>query len=218
MNATPIRSVVLALILLPATAGIVAIDASATCQRFVHTYVTTPVRKHVSKATAIAWAKWRIAHPSWKPKPNAQRIVAALSREEALDKLDFTCDVVEDPSSINSLIASVEPPQTPILAEFPVEAASQIAFPEPSQTEVAQFTPQGTLSHSTSVPGTSVNPYEPAIPTGVLPPTVNTPLVPIVPPEPPTTDVTPEPSSLLLVTSGIGMCGLFWRRRLAYKA
>jgi hypothetical protein len=42
--------------------------------------------------------------------------------------------------------------------------------------------------------------------------------VPIVPPEPPTTDVTPEPSSLLLVTSGIGMCGFFWRRRLAYKA
>jgi hypothetical protein len=165
----------------------------------------------------IAWAKWRVAHPNWKPKPNAQRIVAALSREEALNKLDFTCDVAEDSSSINSLIASVEP-QTPILAEFPVEDASQIAFPELSQTEVAQFTPQGTLPHSTSVPGTLGNPYEPAIPTGVLPPTVGTPLVPIVPPEPPTTDVTPEPSSLLLVASGIGMCGFFWRRRLAYNA
>ena len=70
---TRIQTAVLAFILLPAAVGVLAVHASQTCERFVRTYVSKPVRNRVSKATNEAWAKWRIAHPNWKPNPNLHR-------------------------------------------------------------------------------------------------------------------------------------------------
>ena len=51
-----IQVAVLAFILVPAAAGVLAVHASATCERFVRNYVTRPVRNRVSKQTAEAWA------------------------------------------------------------------------------------------------------------------------------------------------------------------
>jgi hypothetical protein len=200
-----IRSVALALILLPTTAGIVAIDASATCQRFVRTYVTVPLHKHVSKETATAWAKWRVTHPNWKPKANAQRSLAPLTREESIKKVNFTCDVQDPtPSRTDSLIA-LNPSLVPPEFEPPVVETSQISFPDQPQPGTSQITPNVT-------PATPSSPYVPTIPTGALPPIINTPLTTITPP---TTDVTPEPSSLILLATGmIGLCGLFRKPRI----
>jgi len=199
-----IRTVALALILLPTTAGIVAIDASATCQRFVRTYVTLPLHKRVSKATAIAWANWRVSHPNWKPKPNAQRSLTPLTREEAVKKVNFTCDVEDaTPSNMQSLIA-LNPPIVPSEFEPAEIETSQVSFPDQPQAETSQITPNVAAV-------TPVHPYVPTIPTSSLPPFIETPLTVT----PPTTDVTPEPSSLMLLATGmISICGLFWRRRI----
>jgi len=48
------QAAALTFILLPAAAGVVAVHASATCERFVRTYVTKPVRNRVSRETANA--------------------------------------------------------------------------------------------------------------------------------------------------------------------
>jgi hypothetical protein len=193
-----IQSVALALILLPTAAGIVAIDASATCQRFVRTYITVPVRQHVSKATAMAWAKWRVGHPNWKPKPGAKRIGVPMTRVESIKKVDFACDIDTDPSILDSLLASI-PPTEPPMSEPPVEEISQIAPP--------------TLAHGTPIPYVDNNPSGPVAPyVPTIPTTGTTPITP------PITDVTPEPSSLLLLATGIATCSLFWRRRIPCRA
>jgi len=196
-----IRSAVIALILLPATVGMVAIDASATCQRFVREYITVPAHKQVSKATAMAWAKWRVAHPNWKPKPGAQRIGVPMTRTESIKKVDFACDVVDsEPTILDSLIDPIPPLVPPAFAP-PIEEIAQ-AIP----TELAQGTP---IPYVSNTPDGPVVPYVPTVPGGGLPPTNDT---------PPTTDVTPEPSSWLLLATGMGVCSLFWRRRMASLA
>jgi hypothetical protein len=107
-----IQIVALAFILLPAAAGILAVRASATCERFVRTYVTKPVRNRVGKQTADAWAKWRIAHPNWKPNPNLRRPKYVMTREEAVEKVAFACSVPETPTAIDDFLktAALDPP------------------------------------------------------------------------------------------------------------
>jgi hypothetical protein len=201
-----IRSVALALILLPTTAGIVAIDASATCQRIVRNYVTVPLHKRVSKATAIAWANWRVAHPNWKPKPNAQRSLSPLTREESIKKVDFTCDVEDaTPANTNSLIALNSPLTPPEFVPSLVDT-SQTSNPARPQQQTSQMAHYAT-------PITPIDPYVPTVPSGSLPTVLETPITP------PTTDVTPEPSSFMLLATGmIGLCGLLRKRRIASRA
>ena len=91
-----IQAAVITFLLLPAAAGVLAVHASATCERFVRTYVTKPVRNRVSKQTAEAWAAWRVAHPNWKPNPNLHRPKYVMNREEAIQKVDFACTIRGD--------------------------------------------------------------------------------------------------------------------------
>lgn len=149
-----IQYAVLAFILMPAAVGVVAVHASPTCQRFVRTYVTKPVRNRVSKHTAEAWAAWREAHPNWKPNPNVHRPKYVMTREEAVNKVNFACAVDTDPSKLDLLFteADFDLPPTPVSLppmktelklpdQPPVEIAELITPPIPLQTALEVPTP-----------------------------------------------------------------------------
>lgn len=122
-------------ILLPATAGVIAVHANATCERFVRTYVTKPVRNRVSKATADAWAAWRAEHPNWKPNPNLHRPKYVMTREEQVKKVDFACEIPLEPSNATLFFqtARVDPPPVIIPPNIPTQTTMPTA-----PTEVAE--------------------------------------------------------------------------------
>jgi hypothetical protein len=188
MRITRIRLQLAALlfILLPATAGVIAVHASATCERFVRTYVTKPVRNTVNKTTADAWAAWRVAHPNWRPNPNLHRPRYVMTRDEQVKKVEFACEVPTIPSDTALFFhtAEVEPPPILLLPNMSTETA----FPA-VPTEVAEVTP---------LPPIAV--FEPP-PTPV--PVVNT----------GTPAPTPEPTSLVLMASGVAGLLVLLRRR-----
>ncbi|HWG17997.1 MAG TPA: PEP-CTERM sorting domain-containing protein [Acidobacteriaceae bacterium] len=177
MSSTRIRLQLAAFlfILLPATAGVVAVHASATCEKFVRTYVTKPVRNRVSQATADAWAAWRIEHPNWKPNPNAHRPKYVMTREEQVKKVDFACEVPTLPVEQKIFFDTmrIDPPPVVQLPNMETETS----FPS-LPTEVAEVTPLPPLG--SFLPPTAIPPVD----TGVPAPT-------------------PEPMSLALVGSGI---------------
>jgi hypothetical protein len=108
-----IQFAVLAFILFPATIGIVAVRASATCERFVRTYVTKPVRNRLSKSTAEAWAAWRVAHPNWRPNPNVHRPKYVMETQIRLpDTVPPEIAELSPPVPIFPLV----PPQFPLVS------------------------------------------------------------------------------------------------------
>lgn len=143
MNRPRIRTQIafLLFILLPAATGVVAIHASAACQRFVKTYVTKPIRNTVSKQTLAAWAAWRAAHPNWRPNPNVHRPKYVMSRDEAVQKVNFACAVELIPSDASMFFptAKLDPP--PAVPELRGMDTAQISFPDVLPTEVAELTP-----------------------------------------------------------------------------
>lgn len=180
-----IQVAVLIFLLLPATAGVLAVHASAACERFVRTYVTTPVRNRLSKHTAEAWAAWRAAHPNWKPNPNSHRPKYVMTREEAVKKVNFACAVEPDPTALDLVLEPLQydgPP--PISSEPAMTTELQLPNPTtPEVTELAELTPMA--------------PLFPSMPPPVFP-ALETPL-----PGP-----VPEPSSLVLALSGAAFLGL----------
>jgi len=208
-----IPSIVLGAVLLPLAIGAVAVHASPACQRLVHTYVTVPVRNRVSKATAMAWAKWRVGHPNWKPNPKVQRPRYVMTTQEAMDKVDFACETTAIPFNDGSVL----PPRT--LADFlPIVDLAMSgpppAFPEVTAAE-AVAAPAGDGGPNPVAgwwppPSFSIPPVLGSVPpsTGApsSPPIVSSESMPIA-------EATPEPPSLLLVASGIGAGWFFCRRR-----
>lgn len=188
-----IQIVALAFILFPAAAGVLAVHASATCERFVRTYITKPVRNRVSRQTAEAWAKWRLAHPNWKPNPNVHRPRYVMSREEAIQKVSFACSVDEIPTSTEKLleITAIEPPQ-PII-DLSSMTPTDINVPAEIPPEVAEITPDNSWP--------SLGPYVPPILTGTPPGSLGVPIVPPVQEPGPV----PEPSTLALCGLGLAL-------------
>jgi hypothetical protein len=201
-----IQLAVLAFIMLPAVTGIVAVNASATCERFVRNYITKPVRNRVSKTTAEAWAAWRVGHPNWKPNPALHRPKYIMNREEAVQKVDFACTAPIIPSTADGLLAEDVPP----VIDFSPMNATQITFPAEVPPEVAELTPQDEWP--------PLSPYLPPIFGSGGPSGGGVPVFPIVPPvTTPGSGTVPEPSGLPLVATGMGLAGLLLavRRRTA---
>jgi hypothetical protein len=202
-----IQAAVLLFILLPAVAGVVAVHASATCERFVRTYVTKPVRNRVSKTTAEAWAKWRIEHPNWKPNPNLHRPKYVMNREEAVQKVAFACTVPVIPITSERAFLPDEFEIPPPIVNLPRMDATEIAFPDQLPEEVAEITPDDSWP--------PLGPFVPPILGGPPTPFGGTPVFPIVPPEPPPiTGTITEPASLLLAGTGIGCLFLLLGARI----
>jgi hypothetical protein len=202
-----IQLATLLFILLPAVAGVVAIKASATCERFVRTYVTKPVRNRLSRTTAQAWAAWRVAHPDWKPNPKLHRPKYVMTKQEAVQKVDFACTVPLTPSAYNDLLSDADVP--PVVNFRPMDA-SQITFPDEVPPEVAEITPQEQLA--------TLSPLVPTILGSSITPG-GIPVFPIVPLEPtPVGGPVSEPGSLLLVATGLGgICLLLAARMRTVK-
>jgi hypothetical protein len=190
----------LTFIMMPAVAGIVAVNASATCERFVRTYVTKPVRNRVSKTTAEAWREWGIAHPNWKPNPNLHRPKYVMNREESVEKVDFACAVPLIDQSMDGLFAGTDGP--PLLNFQPMEA-TQITFPDEIPPEVAELTPEETWP-----------PLGPLVPP-ILGSSPGGEVFPAVPPGGTITGgAVSEPASLVMVGTGLAMICLMLAMRL----
>jgi hypothetical protein len=189
------QAAAIAFILMPAAAGVVAVHASATCERFVRTYVTRPVRNRVSKTTAEAWAEWRIGHPNWKPNPNLRRPKYIMTREEAVQKVDFACEVPLEPANLEMFFTAADFELSPPIVNFPPMEATQINFPDEIPPEVAEIPP------SESWP--PLGAFVPPVLGG--PPINGSPIVPVIPSGPPPyTGPVPEPGSLILLGTGFG--------------
>jgi hypothetical protein len=150
---TRIQTAVLAFILLPAAVGVLAVHASQTCERYVRTYVSKPVRNKVKKATLAAWDKWRAEHPNWKPNPKVQRPKYTMTQEEAVNKLEFACAIPTDPANLDDLLftpADFEAP--PEFVYIPPTEGTQIGFPDEVPPEVAEIPPGATEPIAPYVP------------------------------------------------------------------
>jgi hypothetical protein len=176
MRSSRIRTQVafLVFILMPAAAGVVAVHASATCERFVRTYVTKPVKNAVTKKTAEAWAEWRVGHPNWKPKPNIHRPKYVMTRDEAVQKVEFACAVPTEPVDLNILFSTADFQGPPPFIQLYQMDQTQIDFPTEVPPEVAE----------------------------AMPPVIA--LQTIALSTPPSIGGVPEPGSLFLVGSGFG--------------
>ena len=135
-----IQAAALAFILFPAAVGVLVVHASATCERFVRTYITKPVANRVSKQTADAWAKWRVGHPNWKPNPNLKRPKYVMNREEAMEKVDFACSVPLIPSQLDGFLNPADLETPPTIARIPT-MNTEISLPGLTPLEVAEVTP-----------------------------------------------------------------------------
>lgn len=194
-----IQAAALTFIMLPAAAGVVAVRASATCQRFVKTYITKPVRNRVSKTTAEAWAQWRIAHPNWKPNPKLHRPKYIMTREESMQKVEFACSVPVIDRTIAALFSADVPPP---IVNFKPREATEITFPDEIPPEIAEVTPEDSWP--------PLAPYVPPILNSTPGAPGGPPVFPIIPPnqDVPLAGPVAEPASLLLVGTGMAFLGV----------
>jgi PEP-CTERM motif len=191
-------------------AGVMAVQASPQCQKFVKTFVTTPVRNRVSKATEIAWAKWRVEHPNWKPKPGVTRPKYKMSRQEALDKVAFACEVPTTPSKTDMFFTPADFEVPPVIANPPTEfmETTQLMFPDLIPPVVSEFTSPPISTDIPAIPGIFIPPYVPPVFSGRGP--INS----LGGDEPPVTFAeTPEPASFFLMTVGMAGAWFLWLRR-----
>jgi hypothetical protein len=170
--------------------GTVGVHASTDCQHLFRAY-NDQVAKHfhhkVSPETLARWAAWNKAHPHYRP-----------TRKEALDKVNFVCQVPMDDADIAQDLPPISlPPVLPAITDTIV-------------------TPQTNVVVSNLVPPD--NPLQPPVAEPQFgpvyypgpPPTFGGNTVPTPPVSP-----TPEPASLLLMTTALGLLAglLFWKRQ-----
>jgi hypothetical protein len=175
--------------------GTVGVHASTDCQHLFRVY-KDQLAKHmhhkVSPETLARWAAWNKAHPNYHP-----------TKKESMDKIDFVCQVPTEAAGIADDLPPVDLP--------PLLNSMTDTFTAPSQPNVVV---------SNLVPPD--NPEQPPIADPIYPP-VYFPGPPTIfagntPPVPPITP-TPEPASLLLMTTALGlMTTLVYRTRIKARA
>lgn len=202
MGHTRIQVVALA-VLFSAGIGVMAVQASPTCQRFVRNYVTVPVRNRVSKATALAWAKWRVEHPNWKPKPGVTRPKYVMTRKEQMDKVAFACEAPTIPSTTDLLFTPADFPVPPPKLDLTPMETTEVVYPNLIPPVVTEAPPIMSPPALPEGPAIFIPPYIPPVFDGPMPKTP--PIPPILP--------TPEPPSFFLVILGMAGGWLFWMRR-----
>ncbi len=145
--------------------GVIGIQASPTCQRFVKTYTEKVTHHPVTKATLARWAEWGKDHPNYHP-PAKRR--PKLSPQESLSLVNLACEVPVPALTISSTLEPVEPTGLQVDALL--------------------------------------------VPTELIPPAFSLVGVPVQPAPAPTDEPIPEPSSVLLLGTGIALLVLFRKR------
>jgi hypothetical protein len=173
---------------------VLAVHASANCQRFVRTYIAKPVRNRVSETTADAWTKWRVTHPDWKPNPKLHRPKYVMTHDEAVRKVDFACSIPIIPSTIGMRFIPTDFEGPPPNINLPPMETTLVLFPDEIPPDVAEITPAGTWP--------PLGPF--------VPPILGTP--------PPVAGEAAEPASLLLASTGIGFLYLLLGTKLRRAA
>jgi hypothetical protein len=166
--------------------GTLGVHASTDCQHLFRNYkdqLAKRIHHKVSPETLARWAAWNKAHPHYRPTKN-----------EAMAKVDFVCQVPMDDAAMAQDLPPVELP--------PLITSMAGMFGAPSQPSIiADNTPPDVPPQS--APGDPVFPpvYYPG------PPTIFGSATPPI-------SVTPEPASLILMMTAFGfMSGLiFWKR------
>lgn len=166
--------------------GTLGVHASTDCQHLFRNYkdqLAKRIHHKVSPETLARWAAWNKAHPHYRPTKN-----------EAMAKVDFVCQVPMDDAAMAQDLPPVELP--------PLITSMAGMFGAPSQPSIiADNTPPDVPPQS--APGDPVFPpvYYPG------PPTIFGSATPPI-------SVTPEPASIILMMTAFGfMSGLiFWKR------
>jgi hypothetical protein len=170
--------------------GTVGVHASTDCQHLFRSY-TDQIAKHlhhkISPETLARWAAWNKAHPHYRP-----------TKKEAIDKINFVCQVPMDDADLAQDLPPISlPPVLPALTDT-------IITP-PSNSLVSNLVPpDNPLQPPVGEPefGPVYYPGPPSIFGGNSSPT-------------PPVSPTPEPASLLLMTTALGLLAglMFWKRQ-----
>jgi hypothetical protein len=101
------------------------------------------VRNQVSKQTAQAWAAWRVAHPNWKPNPNIHRPRYVMTREEAVEKVNFACSIPTEPVNLDIVFTPADFAAPPVITEVPIPTmeVAQTLLPSELPPQVVQVMP-----------------------------------------------------------------------------
>lgn len=176
--------------------GVVGVRASTECERYIRVLVREKPKHHkVSAETAARWVAWNKAHPNYKPHK--------MTPKETWEKVNFACEV--------PLVEKTADLELPTLEAPPVELPPEL-FPPAAPAVVAEnqmpVFPQGPPNNLLLPPA-----YVPEVPV-VFGPVY--PAIPVISPSTPVAPApTPEPGSLVLMTTAVlGVAGFGLKRRL----
>jgi len=173
--------------------GTVGVHASTDCQHLFRAYqdqLTKHLHHKVSAETLARWAAWNKAHPHYRP-----------TKKETMDKINFVCEVPMDDAPLSDELTPIALP--PVLNSM----TDTFAAPAPPNVVVSELVPpdnpvQQPVGNPIYPP--VYYPGPPTIFTGNAPP-------PIAP--------TPEPASLLLMTTAVGLMSvLVYRNKIKAHA
>jgi hypothetical protein len=162
--------------------GTVGVHASTDCQHIFRAY-QNQLAKHlhhkVSAETLARWAAWNKAHPHYRP-----------TKKESMDKIDFVCQVPMDDAGMSDGLTPVALP--------PLVSSMTDTFSAPSQPNifVSNLVPPDNPVQPPAADPIYPPVYFPGPPTAVAGET---------PPPSTFSAPTPEPASLLLMATALGL-------------